>query len=561
MMGQPTQSNSSKVLPKQDQGSEPTRDTVPQPDPGLNSQAAAHSLEAGEVLIAQLRALELRASEYNNLAQKIYNEEQACRKELEVQRKLVKSYLADATKVLSGAEAARALRLQSPHQTAPSKGVPEDSSKEEEDGDDDDDAGPVIKHKVSPIQIAPVSPIIEYTGAARKNSGSAVKTGSSSSAAPVAGSWDEWDELEDVIGLIQKRISRVDSLLPRNAKLILRLALGNSAPFTLRPVGHRLNYKKEVESFKLRYTFFLLALIFISLLLSPTRQPTLTTLFDSLFLFASVYYYSTLTLREHILYVNGSKITFWWFLHHYLSIFMSSIILITPHSMSTTYPQYRTQFLWFCAYLGGVQYLQYRYQRERLYVLVSLDRAERMDLVAGDGVFGGGLDGCGREGGVGRWGHVLLPFLVVGQVWQMVNGVKCITLFKDVFESGRDMGKEWHVLVVGILFAVLGIGNMITTFWSFFSPSREGGKVGKNGARSPDSPMTLGGSGSKGLSAHSLSSGNLTRLSGVHMPLRGSGGSGVNLRTATGHLDDNGGGGGGGGSFGVRRRVSGVSKE
>ncbi|KAJ3026016.1 UNVERIFIED_CONTAM: hypothetical protein HDU68_006351 [Siphonaria sp. JEL0065] len=463
------QTSSLRSNPLQQSGSQPSKDssevpatasTLPQDVPTSTPQTP---LETGEALLSKLKLLETRATEYNNLAMKVYAEEQACVKELVAQRKLVNDFLKTAKQTF------KENKLKSRKDELEKKEKSEMGNDGSSDNEDEDDA-PMIRNKLTPLP-KPTEFKKDGSGVAPSRNASALKFGSGVSLNRLgsAGGWDEIDELREVVAALKRRISRIDAMLPQNAKMILRLALGNSAPFTLRPVNHRINYKKEVEAFKLRYTLILLALISICLFLSPDTYPTWTTIADSLFLFASLYYYSTLTLREHILAVNGSKITPWWFLHHYLSILLTSLLLITPQNLSTTFPQFRTQFLLFCAYLGGVQYLQYRYQRERLYVLVSLDKAERMDLVAGDGVFGV----SGGSGGLNGWGSVLLPFLVLGQCWQLLNGYKCFVLFGEVVEKGGDLGKEWHILVVGILFVVLGLGNMVTTFWSFFRPGKK----------------------------------------------------------------------------------------
>ncbi|KAJ3217374.1 hypothetical protein HDU67_008076 [Dinochytrium kinnereticum] len=92
----------------------------------------------------------------------------------------------------------------------------------------------------------------------------------------------------------------------------------------------------------------------------------------------------------------------------------------------------------FSSYLGAVQYLQFRYQRKRLYVLVAMDMAAPMDTVSGDGAH---MDRIEREL------LVLVPFLVFAQIWQ--------------------------VLATAVLFALLGAGNMITTLRTFLSKRRK----------------------------------------------------------------------------------------
>lgn len=67
-------------------------------------------------------------------------------------------------------------------------------------------------------------------------------------------------------------------------------------------------------------------------------------------MFLLVWYYCTLTIRESILKVNGSRIKGWWRFHHFLSTVVSGVLLVWPN----TGPWYafRQQFLWFNAYIS-----------------------------------------------------------------------------------------------------------------------------------------------------------------------------------------------------------------
>ncbi len=40
-----------------------------------------------------------------------------------------------------------------------------------------------------------------------------------------------------------------------------------------------------------------------------------------------VSYYFIVTIREHILIANGSRILHWWLVHHYLAILLAVIML------------------------------------------------------------------------------------------------------------------------------------------------------------------------------------------------------------------------------------------
>ena len=50
---------------------------------------------------------------------------------------------------------------------------------------------------------------------------------------------------------------------------------------------------------------------------------------DAICAFLLLYYYCSAVLRQHILMVNGSSIQPWWILHHYISIAISGVLLVS----------------------------------------------------------------------------------------------------------------------------------------------------------------------------------------------------------------------------------------
>ena len=72
--------------------------------------------------------------------------------------------------------------------------------------------------------------------------------------------------------------------------------------------------------------------------------------FDLLFMFLTVWYYCTLTIRESILKVNGSKIKGWWRLHHFISTVVGGVMLTWPDG--TPYQGFRQQLMWFHVYIS-----------------------------------------------------------------------------------------------------------------------------------------------------------------------------------------------------------------
>ncbi|EYC38382.1 hypothetical protein Y032_0721g1826 [Ancylostoma ceylanicum] len=55
---------------------------------------------------------------------------------------------------------------------------------------------------------------------------------------------------------------------------------------------------------------------------------------DSICHFLMVWYYCTLTIRESILILNGSKLGSWWVAHHYLACVIGGVALTWPDDAS-----------------------------------------------------------------------------------------------------------------------------------------------------------------------------------------------------------------------------------
>uniref|UniRef100_A0A8C9YVK8 Transmembrane protein 120Aa n=1 Tax=Sander lucioperca TaxID=283035 RepID=A0A8C9YVK8_SANLU len=201
----------------------------------------------------------------------------------------------------------------------------------------------------------------------------------------------------------------------------------------------RFAYKDEYEKFKLVLTVILFVVSFSCRFLFSYRA------LDALFNFLLVWYYCTLTIRESILISNGSRIKGWWVSHHYVSTFLSGVMLTWPEG--TLYQMFRNQFLTYCLYqIGFVQFLQYYYQSGCLYRLRALGERHNMDVTVE-----------GFQSWMWRGLTFLLPFLFFGHFWQLYNS---ITLFR-MFQLPEC--KEWQVVMCGCSYLVLFMGNFFTT--------------------------------------------------------------------------------------------------
>uniref|UniRef100_A0A8C2Z3Z9 Transmembrane protein 120Ab n=1 Tax=Cyclopterus lumpus TaxID=8103 RepID=A0A8C2Z3Z9_CYCLU len=232
------------------------------------------------------------------------------------------------------------------------------------------------------------------------------------------------DKITETIKTRPNAFFEMEAFLPNKNGLYLSLVLGN-VNVTLLSKQSKFAYKDEYEKFKLYLTFILLFL-------------------DAILNFLLVWYYCTLTIRESILIANGSRIKGWWVFHHYISAFLSGVMLTWPDG--NLYKTFRNQFLAYSLYQSFVQCLQCYYQNGCLYRLRALGERHNMDLTVE-----------GFQSWMWKGLTFLLPFLFFGHFWQLFNS---ISLFRM---SQLPDCKEWQVLMCGLCFLILFMGNFFTT--------------------------------------------------------------------------------------------------
>ncbi|XP_037124156.1 ion channel TACAN-like [Syngnathus acus] len=249
---------------------------------------------------------------------------------------------------------------------------------------------------------------------------------------------------EDVLGGIKEKIKmqtnallEMEAFLPRKNGLYLSLVLGN-VNVTLLSKQLKFAYKDEYEKFKLYLTFILLLFSFTCYFFTNYR------FLDAILNFLLVWYYCTLTIRESILITNGSRIKGWWVFHHYVSAFLSGVMLTWPDG--NLYKIFRNQFLAYSLYQSFVQCLQCYYQSGCLYRLRTLGERHNMDLTVE-----------GFQSWMWKGLTFLLPFLFFGHFWQLFNS---LSLFRM---AQLPDCKEWQVLLCSLCFLILFMGNFFTT--------------------------------------------------------------------------------------------------
>jgi len=249
---------------------------------------------------------------------------------------------------------------------------------------------------------------------------------------------EELGEVEDLNKDLLRRtgqLSQMQEGLPRQSGRYLRAILGN-VNCSILDKNEKYKYKEDYEQFKLIVNL-------IGGILALFNYFMDIRVLDLVFMFLIVWYYCTLTIRESILIVNGSRIKGWWRIHHFVSTVVGGVLLVWPDG--TAYREFRNQHMLFFIYIASLQYLQYLYQKGILYRLRSLGERREMDITI-DGFHSWMWKGLG----------FLLPFLYVGYFLQLYNAY---TLYQ--LTQNHDVG--WQVPSLALLFLVLGVGNITTT--------------------------------------------------------------------------------------------------
>lgn len=248
---------------------------------------------------------------------------------------------------------------------------------------------------------------------------------------------EEAHQLQQKIKDRKDTFREMEESLPHKNGIYLSIILGQ-VNISLLDKADKYRYKQEYEKFKLTVTYVVMFLSFAINFISGYRWV------DALLNFLLVWYYCTLTIRESILIVNGSRIKGWWLTHHFISTVCAGISLIWPDGV--TYQQFRAQYMMFTLYLSVVYVLQYYYQSGCLYRLRCLGQRHTMDITV--------------EGFMSwMWKGLvfLLPFLMFGYLFQLYNAY---TLFRLAVASNY---KEWQVFALGIIHFILFMGNFLTT--------------------------------------------------------------------------------------------------
>lgn len=251
---------------------------------------------------------------------------------------------------------------------------------------------------------------------------------------------DETDELRTIRANIEKRRQQlvdIELTLPKSNCLYLRAMIGNVNVFCLSK-ERQFRFKQEYEQFKLIANI-------VGFVMSIGNYFVVCRPLESAFIILLLWYYCSLTIRESILKLNGSKIKLWWRLHHFFAIAACGVLLMWPQSK--TWNLFRNHFMLFGIYMSLTQYMTYQAQRGGLYRRRILGKCNHLAVTV-----------KGFRAWMWQGLTFLLPFLFLGYLFQLYITYDLYKIFKS-----RKQICTWHVPVLSIIFLIVTLGNTFTT--------------------------------------------------------------------------------------------------
>jgi hypothetical protein len=250
-------------------------------------------------------------------------------------------------------------------------------------------------------------------------------------------------------------IKDVSDVAPSTGSSFVRFWLGQ-VNVKAATAKDRMALRDEYEKFKERtnYGFVIFPLVWI---LTEAYLKTMWRYTHWIHILTHVwllYYYVSLSLRENILLVNGSKIRQWWIVHHYISSVMSIIVLTWP-AESRSWDKFMQLFTAYFLYQGLVQFIQGWYQRGRHYHLRALGERTPMDVSHTETIseFHQGL-------------YPMVVLLLIAHAWQVYNGyslLEVLILELNPRQNWYEFREEIQCFALGMLFIFMGCTNAFVT--------------------------------------------------------------------------------------------------
>ncbi|CAL4122355.1 unnamed protein product, partial [Meganyctiphanes norvegica] len=250
---------------------------------------------------------------------------------------------------------------------------------------------------------------------------------------PEKGELFEAIQLREKISQRSRTLEGIEDGLPKKNGLYLRIILGN-LNVSLPTKRERYEYKKEFERFKL-------AVMLVSFVTSALGLIMHYRVMDLIGTFLLLWYYCTLTIRESILMVNGSKHTIWQRTLHFVATVMSGIIAVFP--AGDNYETFRFPLMGLVAYYSFIQYIQFKQGRNLLYRQRAMGRTHSMHVTS-EGFQPYMLSGM----------TYILPFLFVAYAMELYMAV-------TLYYLSQTPAAQWHMTCLYIDYATMSVHNLV----------------------------------------------------------------------------------------------------
>ncbi len=186
--------------------------------------------------------------------------------------------------------------------------------------------------------------------------------------------------------LLDKEMAVIHENKMRVGSIWLRFVVGRVS-MKVFDDAQRLQLKTEYHKFKYRTNFIFLSFPIMQLLWSRyCGDGSFSWVVNQWHNIWLLYYYITLTTREVILKLNGSRLHYWWIIHHQISSFGAFICILLMRSAYDRYSFLFEMIIWMSLIVGSLQIWATTYQSKRHYVRLALGKDLSVDIASSESI-------------------------------------------------------------------------------------------------------------------------------------------------------------------------------
>lgn len=264
---------------------------------------------------------------------------------------------------------------------------------------------------------------------------------------------DPTDEVDKRLKYLSKEMNIIHENKLRVGSLWLRFLVGRVS-MKVWDDGTKLQLKTEYHKFKYRTNFIFLIFPILQLIWSK-YYGSFSWVINQWHQIWLLYYYITLSTRELILKINGSKLHLWWIIHHQISSFGAFICLLIQRSAYERYWFLFELLPWMSLIVGGLQIWANKYQLKRHYVRLALGKDSYQDIALAESVINEKNAQSSLEFNLLKMASYMTYLL------ELSAGIGLIVfVYINDTANGHTFDLfQFEAYLCGICFVALGIGN------------------------------------------------------------------------------------------------------